>query len=112
PHSALIAQHCLLGEGATMLAMNVKQKESTFYFVAYRTADLLEKVKFSSRYYFEGEELSEARLRQDDEVAQFIAGIERSEKGFQRVMERQKSEQIVNIYGTGRTRPMGPGAEL
>src|SRR5438034_2892111 len=95
-----------------MLATRVKQKESTFYFVAYRTADLLEKVKFTSRYYFEGEELSEARLRQDDEVAQFIAGIERSEKGFQRVLNRQKIKQIVNFYETVLTQPMVPGTVL
>jgi len=95
-----------------MLATRVKQKESTFYFVAYKTADLLEKVKFTSRYYFEGEELSEARLRQDDEVAQFIAGIERSEKGFQRVLNRQKIKQIVNFYETVLTQPMVPGTVL
>jgi len=95
-----------------MLATRVKQKESTFYFVAYKAADLLEKVKFTSRYYFEGEELSEARLRQDDEVAQFIAGIERSEKGFQRVLNRQKIKQIVNFYETVLTQPMVPGTVL
>ncbi|MGH7251845.1 MAG: DGQHR domain-containing protein [Nitrospiraceae bacterium] len=95
-----------------MLATRVKQKESTFYFVSYKAADLLEKVKFTSRYYFEGEELSEARLRQDDEVAQFIAGIERSERGFQRVLNRQKIKQIVNFYETVLTQPMVPGTVL
>ena len=95
-----------------MLATRVKQKESTFYFVSYKATDLLEKVKFTSRYYFEGEELSEARLRQDDEVAQFIAGIERSEKGFQRVLNRQKIKQIVNFYETVLTQPMVPGTVL
>jgi len=95
-----------------MLATSVKQKDSTFYFVSYKTADLLEKVKFTSRYYFEGEELSEARLRQDDDVAQFIAGIERSEKGFQRVLNRQKIKQIVNFYETVLTQPMVPGTVL
>src|SRR5207247_11202064 len=83
-----------------------------FCCVAHRTAELLEKVKFTSRYYFEGEELSEARLRQDDEVAQFIAGIERSEKGFQRVLNRQKIKQIVNFYETVLTQPMVPGTVL
>src|SRR5256885_14584778 len=95
-----------------MLATRVKQKESTFYFVAYRTADLLEKVKFTSRYYFEGEELSEARLRQDDEVAQFIAGIERSEKGFKRLLNRQKLKQILIFYETVLPQPMVPGTVL
>ena len=95
-----------------MLATRVKQKESIFYFVSYKPADLLEKVKFTSRYFFEGEELSEARLRQDDEVAQFISGIERSEKGFQRVLNRQKIKQIVNFYETVVTQPMVPGTVL
>jgi len=95
-----------------MLATRVKQKESMFYFVSYKAADLLEKVKFTSRYYFEGEELSEGRLRQDDEVAQFIAGIERSEKGFQRVLNRQKIKQIVNFYETVLAQPMVPGTVL
>jgi DGQHR domain-containing protein len=51
-------------------------------------------------------------LRQDDEVAQFIAGIERSEKGFQRVLNRQKIKQIVNFYETVLTQPMVPGTVL
>ena len=95
-----------------MLATRVKQKDSLFYFVAYKAADLLEKVKFTSRYSFEGEEIAEARLKQDDEVAKFVAGIERSEKGFQRVLNRQKIKQIVNFYETVATQPMVPGTVL
>ena len=73
-----------------MLATRIVQKEGIFYFVAYKAADLLERVSFSSRYYFEGEEI-EADEPGEDEVARFIAGIEKSEKSFQRVLNRQKN---------------------
>ena len=41
-----------------MLATRIKQKEGTFYFIAYKATDLLEKVRFTSRYHFEGEEIA------------------------------------------------------
>ncbi|MBL8074169.1 MAG: hypothetical protein JNL29_07350, partial [Nitrospira sp.] len=78
-----------------MLATRITQKEGTFYFIAYNAGHLLEKVRFTSRYYFEGEEITQTKIADHDEVAQFIAGIERSEKGFQRVLNRQKIKQIV-----------------
>ena len=40
-----------------MLATRVLQKEGTFYFIAYKAAELLDRVSFSSRYYFEGEQI-------------------------------------------------------
>ncbi len=95
-----------------MLATRIKQKEGTFYFIAYKATDLLEKVRFTSRYYFEGEEIAQGRISEHDEVAQFIAGIERSEKGFQRVLNRQKIKQIVNFYETVVAQPMIPGTVL
>ena len=95
-----------------MLATRIRQKEGMFYFIAYNAADLLEKVRFTSRYFFEGEEISQARLSEHDEVAQFIAGIERSEKGFQRVLNRLKIKQIVNFYETVVAQPMIPGTVL
>ncbi|MBH0198410.1 MAG: DGQHR domain-containing protein [Nitrospira sp.] len=95
-----------------MLATRIRQKEGTFYFIAYKAADLLEKVRFTSRYYFEGEEIAQSRIAEHDEVAQFIAGIERSEKGFQRVLNRQKIKQIVNFYETVVAQPMIPGTVL
>jgi DGQHR domain-containing protein len=95
-----------------MLATRVRQKEGTFYFLAYKATDLLEKVRFTSRYYFEGEEIGQGRISEHDEVAQFIAGIERSEKGFQRVLNRQKIKQIVNFYETVVAQPMIPGTVL
>jgi len=95
-----------------MLATRVRQKDSLFYFISYKASDLLDRVRFTSRYYFEGERLDEEALRDDDEVAQFIAGIERSEKGFQRSLSKQKLKQIVNFYETAVTQPMVPGTVL
>ena len=94
-----------------MLATRVLQKEGTFYFIAYKAADLLEKVSFSSRYYFEGEQI-EADEPGDDEVAKFIAGIEKSEKSFQRLLNRRKIRQIVNFYETAVSQPLIPGTIL
>ena len=95
-----------------MLATRIRQKEGIFYFIAYKAVDLLEKVRFTSRYYFEGEEIVQGKISEHDEVAQFIAGIERSEKGFQRVLNRQKIKQIVNFYETVVAQPMIPGTIL
>jgi DGQHR domain-containing protein len=99
-------------KGGRMLATRITQKEGIFYFIAYNAGDLLEKVRFTSRYYFEGEEIAQTKITEHDEVAQFIAGIERSEKGFQRVLNRQKIKQIVNFYETVVAQPMIPGTVL
>src|SRR5689334_11300989 len=40
---------------AAMLATQIRQKDSVFYFVAYPADELLEKVRFISRFYSEGE---------------------------------------------------------
>jgi DGQHR domain-containing protein len=94
-----------------MLATRVVQKEGTFYFIAYKAADLLDRVSFTSRYYFEGEQIA-ADEPGDDEVARFIAGIEKSEKSFQRVLNRRKIRQIVNFYETAVSQPLIPGTIL
>ena len=95
-----------------MLATRIHQKESVFYFIAYKASDLMEKVRFTSRYYFEGEAIQAETPKDDDDVAKFIAGIERSEKGFQRALNKQKIRQIVNFYDTAMTQPMIPGTVL
>jgi DGQHR domain-containing protein len=94
-----------------MLATRVLQKEGVFYFIAYKAAELLDRVRFSSRYYFEGEEI-EADEQGDDEVARFIAGIEKSERSFQRLLNRRKVRQIVNFYETAVSQPLIPGTIL
>jgi DGQHR domain-containing protein len=95
-----------------MLATRVRQKDSVFYFISYQASDLLEKVRFTSRYSFEGEEIGQDRLPDHDDVAKFIAGVERSERSFQRVLNRQKIKQIVNFYETVVAQPMVPGTVL
>ena len=94
-----------------MLATRIVQKEGTFYFIAYKAADLLDRVSFTSRYYFEGEQI-EADEPGEDEVARFIAGIEKSEKSFQRILNRRKIRQIVNFYETAVSQPLIPGTVL
>ncbi len=94
-----------------MLATRIVQKEGIFYFIAYKATDLLDRVNFTSRYYFEGEHI-EADEPGEDEVARFIAGIERSEKSFQRVLNRRKIRQIVNFYETAVNQPLVPGTIL
>src|SRR5438128_7331801 len=94
-----------------MLATRIVQKEGTFYFVACKATDLLDRVRFTSRYYFEGERI-EADEPGEDEVARFIAGIEKSEKSFQRLLNRRKIRQIVNFYETAVSQPLIPGTIL
>ena len=91
-----------------MLATQIRQKEGAFYFIAYKAADLLDRVRFTSRYYYEGERI-EAEEPGDDEVAAFITGIEKSEKAFQRLLNRQKVRQIVNFYETAVSQPLDTG---
>lgn len=95
-----------------MLATRIRQKDSIFYFVSYKAIDLLDRVRFTSRYHFEGEQIEQEPVKADDEVGRFIAGIERSEKGFQRTLNRQKVKQIVNFYETAVTQPLVPGTVL
>ena len=94
-----------------MLATRIVQKEGIFYFIAYKATDLLDRVSFTSRYYFEGEHI-EADEPGEDEVARFIAGIEKSEKSFQRILNRRKIRQIVNFYETAVNQPLVPGTIL
>jgi DGQHR domain-containing protein len=95
-----------------MLATQVRQKDSRFYFVAYPAADLLRRVRFISRYYGEGETIEPAPLRKDDEVGAFIAKIERSDAAFQRQLARQKVKSIQDFYAEAVHQPPIPGAVL
>jgi len=94
-----------------MLATRIRQKDGTFYFISYKAEDLLDRVRFTSRYYFEGESI-EAETGGDDEVARFIHGIEKSEKAFQRLLNRRKVRQIVSFYETAVSQPLVPGTIL
>src|SRR6185437_4802495 len=48
----------------------------------------------------------------EDDVAQFIARIERSEKAFQRLLSRAKVKSIRNFYETAISQPPIPGTVL
>ncbi|GBD31950.1 hypothetical protein HRbin33_00912 [bacterium HR33] len=95
-----------------MLATQVRQKDSVFYFVSYPAEDLLEKVRFISRYYGEGEQIVPEEPPPGDEIAAFIARIERSDRAFQRQLSRAKVRAIKNFYETAVTQPPIPGTIL
>ena len=98
-----------------MLATQVRQKDSVFYFVAYPTDDLLAKVRFISRFYEEegaGGGIAAAPVQADDDVAQFIARIERTDTAFQRDLSRAKVAAIKNFYETAVSQPPVPGTVL
>ena len=65
-----------------MLATQIRQKDGIFYFASVPAKDLLSKVRFISRFYGEGEEIAAEKISPRDEIAQFIAKIERSDKAF------------------------------
>src|SRR5262245_19558488 len=95
-----------------MLATQVRQKDSVFYFVAYPADDLLEKVQFVSRYYGKGEQIAPEPVEEEDDVAQFISRIERSDRAFQHQLSRAKVRAIENFYETAVAQPPIPGTVL
>src|SRR5678810_553690 len=82
--------------GSSMQATQIRQKDGVFYFVSYRAKDLLAKVRFISRFYGEGEQIEPGRVSEDDDIAQFIARIERTDSAFQRSISRGKVRQPVS----------------
>lgn len=95
-----------------MLATQVRQKDSVFYFVAYPTEDVLAKARFISRFYAEGDKIAAEEVAAEDEVGSFIAKIEQSEKAFQRQLSRAKVAAIQNFYETAVSQPPIPGTVL
>ena len=95
-----------------MLATQVRQKDSVFYFVASPTEDLLEKVRFISRFYDEGDKITPEELEEEDEVGRFIARVEHSDSAFQRSLSKPKVAQIRNFYETAVSQPPIPGTIL
>ena len=95
-----------------MTATQIRQKDAVFYFVAYPSEDLLTKVRFISRFYDEGETIKPEEVEADDDVGQFIARIERSDKAFQRMLSRSKVKSIRNFYETAVSQPPIPGTVL
>jgi len=95
-----------------MQATQIRQKDGIFYFVGYRAKDLLGRVRFISRFYGDGEEIAASRISQDDDVAQFISKVERTDNAFQRGLSRAKVRQLINFYETAVTQPAIPGTVL
>jgi DGQHR domain-containing protein len=96
-----------------MMATQIRQKDAVFYFVAYPSEDLLTRVRFISRFYDEqGEQIKPEEVEAEDDVAQFISRIERSEKAFQRQLSRSKVRAIRNFYETAISQPPIPGTVL
>jgi DGQHR domain-containing protein len=95
-----------------MLATQVRQKDGVFYFAAYPAEDLLEKVRFISRFYSEGDKIAAEEVDAKDEVGQFIAKIERTDEAFQRELSKKKVAAIENFYETAMTQPPIPGTVL
>lgn len=95
-----------------MLATQVRQKDSVYYFVAYPAADLLEKVRFISRFYGEGEQIAPEVIPENDEIAAFVSRIERSDHAFQRQLSKAKVRAIKNFYETAVSQPPIPGSIL
>src|ERR1700757_4802466 len=95
-----------------MIATQIRQKDAVFYFAAYPSEELLQRVRFISRFYDEGEEIKAEEISAQDDVAQFIARIERSEKAFQRNLSRSKVRLIRNFYETAISQPPIPGTVL
>src|SRR5215831_16185878 len=94
-----------------MLATRIRQKDGMFYFVSFKARDVLNRVRFTSRFYFEGEAI-EAEADMDDPIAKFIGSVEKSEKAFQRLLSRRKIRDIVNFYESAETQPAIPGTIL
>jgi DGQHR domain-containing protein len=96
-----------------MIATQIRQKDAIFYFASYPSEKLLTKVRFISRYYLEeGEGIKPEEVPADDDVAQFIARIERSDRAFQRQLSRTKVRAIRNFYETAISQPPIPGTVL
>jgi DGQHR domain-containing protein len=96
-----------------MIATQIRQKDALFYFASYPSERLLTKVRFMSRYYEEGGEgIKPEEPPAEDDVAQFIARIERSDKAFQRQLSKTKAAAIRNFYETAISQPPIPGVVL
>jgi DGQHR domain-containing protein len=97
----------------TMIATQIRQKDSLFYIASYPSEQLLSRVRFISRYFDEeGGQIAPEPPGAEDDVAQFIAKIERSDKAFQRELSRAKIRSIRNFYETAISQPPIPGTVL
>jgi len=95
-----------------MLATRIRQKDGVFYFASILAKDVLAKVRFISRYYGEGDQITPQTIAQSDEIAQFIARIEHNDAAFQRQLSRAKVRALKNFYEMAVSQPPIPGTVL
>jgi DGQHR domain-containing protein len=96
-----------------MIATQIRQKDALFYFASYPSEKLLQSVRFISRFYDEqGEQIQPDPVEEQDDVALFIAKIEKNDKAFQRELSRTKVRSIRNFYETAISQPPIPGTVL
>lgn len=97
----------------SMIATQIRQKDAVFYFASYPSEKLLQQVRFISRFYDEeAGQIAPDELPPDDDVARFIARVERSDSAFQRQLSKPKIRAIRNFYETAVTQPPIPGTVL
>ncbi|HEV7927688.1 MAG TPA: DGQHR domain-containing protein [Verrucomicrobiae bacterium] len=96
-----------------MIATQIRQKDAIFYFASYPSEKLLQSVRFISRFYDEeGGQIQPEQVEEQDDVALFIAKIEKNDKAFQRELSRAKVRSIRNFYETAISQPPIPGTVL
>lgn len=95
-----------------MLATRIRQKDGIFYFISFPAKQVLDRVRFISRYYSEDEKIEPQGVPHQDEVAQFIARVERTDAAFQRQISRAKIRSLKNFYEMAQTQPPIPGTVL
>jgi DGQHR domain-containing protein len=95
-----------------MLATQIRQKDGVFYFVSFPAEDVLERVRFISRFYGEGTQIAPEEVPEGDDVGRFISRIERSDSAFQRDVSKAKVRAIQNFYETADKQPPIPGTVL
>lgn len=97
----------------SMIATQIRQKDAAFYFASYSPEKLLERVRFISRFYDEeGGSIRAEEVPANDDVAQFISRVERSDSAFQRELSKAKVAAIRNFYETAISQPPIPGTVL
>lgn len=94
-----------------LLATRIRQKDATFYFVSFPAREIMDRVRFVSRFYFEGEEIA-PEATADDEIGKFISRVERSDAAFQRPLKKRKVRDLVHFYESAAEQPAIPGTVL
>src|SRR4029079_14464687 len=72
----------------------------------------LTRVRFISRFYADEGQIAASEVQADDDVAQFISRIERTDTALQRDLSRAKVAAIKNFYETAVSQPPIPGTVL